>query len=120
MSEHELDFPFDLLEQRPWTSVVINSRVMTIKDTNYSLQSSLTWRQETSNERRLVNEYSIRGSLFSLQKWYLTNDDSSILTAKPLPGSCLVDIMGQYRTDISAKQENEHKKKAKLPFIAND
>ena len=44
MSEHDADLHFDLLEQRPWSSVVINSRVMTIRDMNYSLHSTLTWK----------------------------------------------------------------------------
>ena len=119
MSEHELDLYFDWLEQRHWSSVVINSRVLTLRDMHYSLNSSLTWKSD-NNQRRLVSESSIRGTLQSLQKWYVYTDGSGIFTCKPLVGSCVVDIMGQSRTEASTKANKGAGKKSKLPFIASD
>ena len=66
---------------------------MSIKKSFYSMNSTLNWKSDSDPRLYLHNEVQLPGTLFSLQKWDIEGDRSGIICFKPLPGTCLVDLM---------------------------
>lgn len=66
MSVHELEDEVELIEKMPWCSVVVSDRVLVIDDYNFSLRSSFFWQTKTPEDRKLVQEVNLLGTLSSI------------------------------------------------------
>ena len=44
MSAHDIADKIEYMEHRSWRSIIINSRVMVIRDHFYCLRTDLTWK----------------------------------------------------------------------------
>ena len=129
MSEHDLEDKVEYLEHRTWRSVIINQRVMTIRDHFYCLNSNMTWKTKPNSKMTLFSEFALQGTLFSMQKWHVQphedDDCTTVICLRPLPGSCNVDLLGFGRSKHKklTKNADEYNKvdtdqPAKAAFIA--
>ena len=102
MANHDLKDEIAMLQQKPWSSLAICERVISILDFSFSLRTKFFWKAErdSADTKNYIDERNLPGSLFSLQLRQL-KDGSTVFCCKPLSGVRVMDLIGQAR--VSAK-----------------
>ena len=112
MAQHGLEVALQSVD-RPWKSVIINERVMSIAKWKsvYSMNSTLHWKLNYGPCRAtLVDEYQLSGTVCSLQKYDIEGNRSAcIICLKPLPGTCMVNLMLRQEKSSGGKKADDEK-----------
>ena len=66
LSEHELENAIKFLHDKPWKSIVINQRVLTIDSESFSLHSGLHWKLKEQGNLSFASEIAVPNALGSL------------------------------------------------------
>ena len=103
----------DFLKNQNWVSVPIDNRSITIKNYTYSTTTNFSWKLakgKDENKQRwrnsvgrrvesLLSEQPISNCLLTLQVWKA--GEFFFFRIKPLPGTAIIDVLGQMRTDLN-------------------
>ena len=80
----------------PWVTMSITQRVLKIQNYCFSLNTNFLWKDTDDPSQTLIVEQSFADAMYILQVWR-RNDNSYHFKCKPLPGSNVIDLVGQKR-----------------------
>jgi len=65
MTENELEDEIEVIKKLPWTSIVMNDRVLVIDEYSFSLRSSFVFQRPVPDYQKLIQESNLPATLQS-------------------------------------------------------
>ena len=104
---HNLEDDLKEISAKPWASLCVSKRTIAVQNYVSSMNTKLFWKSNkvNSNEKgrhlklSLFSQKNITNTLYQLQLY--RKGDSYLFRCKPLPGSKIIDLVGQIRTSYN-------------------